>query len=82
MKKSGISASAGLMAVGVALSLQLAACTAAKPPSQGWETVAPGERDSLNGAPLPPIQFTYEEMGDFPPVGAPRLPVKIEIKQN
>ena len=72
---------AGLMGIGVTLSL-LAACTGAKPPAQSSDALVVGERGSLEGTLLPPMQVKFEEMGDFPPVGSPSLPAKLILKQE
>jgi len=72
---------AGLMGIGVTLSL-LAACTGAKPPAQGSDALVVGERGSLEGTLLPPMQVKFEEMGDFPPVGSARIPLNTELEQH
>jgi hypothetical protein len=82
MKKSGVSTAVGLMGIGVTLSLHLAACSGARPTTTGSEGFVLGKQGSLNGSPLPPIQFKYEEMGDFPPVGIAKIPFMIELRQN
>ena len=82
MKKSGISIVLGLVGVGVTLSLLHSACTGVKPPAQGSDALILGERGSLDGAPLPPMQVKFEELGDFPPVGSVSIPLNLELKQN
>ncbi len=71
----------GLLGMGATLFL-LTACADAKKPAARTDTAAFAERASFLRTPLPPIQFKPEEMGDFPPVGSPNLPAKLEFKQE